>query len=619
MRQIFVPILILALFAGLIVPLPSSVVDYLLVFNVTIATLLLVSSLYINDPLKLSALPSFLLLATLFRLTLNLSTTRLILSSGDPGELIQAFGQIVVQDNLVVGFVIFLIITFIQLIVISKGSERVAEVSARFTLDALPGKQMSIDADMRSGLIDFKDARRKRKDIQTESRFYGALDGSMKFVKGDAIAGLVITGVNIIGGILIGVFYNGLAIKTALMHYTLLTIGDGLLSQIPALLTSVAAGIVVTRVVKSEGSNLGVELFQQLLSVKPVKIIIGLTCLMLSLVPGLPTLPLILAGGFLLFLVKFSFQEQERVTDLNEQFIPKIPEKISIKIGKEFIKNFKSQQEFQATIENVRRKVFEQTGIILTVPFFDFTSDEKLGFSIQIRESLVIQKDFHQETTLKSFASDLESVVLLNKIDLIDDQQTRLILDNLERIAPELIANVVPDIISLTKLTKILKKLVSEDLSIINMDLILQAISENSIYVDRERKLLELIRIALKRQITEQFAKQKSLNVLTIDTEIDLDFYNAEIDGTQFNVEYLNRIIEGIKIASLKNNDFVLICSSSSRLIIKECLIYHNCFISVVAYEEINRDVKIKSIYKITIQKKEKNNKNNYQLLEEYN
>ena len=213
MRELVVPIALIAIFASMLLPLPQGVLDVLLAGNLFLALLLFLSTLYISDPLKLSALPPILLLATLYRLALNISTTRLILSDGNAGQVVEAFGTVVVQGNIVVGVVVFLVITLIQFIVIAKGSERVAEVSARFTLDALPGKQMSIDADVRAGLIDFETAREKRQDLQTESHFYGALDGAMKFIKGDAIAGIAITAVNVIGGLTVGVGMNGLSFE----------------------------------------------------------------------------------------------------------------------------------------------------------------------------------------------------------------------------------------------------------------------------------------------------------------------------------------------------------------------------------------------------------------------
>lgn len=338
MKQLIVPVAVLAVLATLLVPLPSVVLDFLLVANMILALVLLVSTLYIEEPIKLSSFPSLILLATLYRLALNISTTRLILGSGEAGNVIEAFGAVVVQGNIIVGAVIFLIITLIQFIVIAKGSERVAEVAARFSLDALPGKQMSIDADVRAGLIDFDEARRKRQDLQTESRFYGALDGAMKFVKGDAIAGLVITLINVVGGLAIGVAVNGLPFGTALSQYTLLTIGDGLLSQIPALLNSLAAGMIVTRVVGANESSLAEDLLAQLGQLRIVKVLIGVVSLILGVLPGLPLLPFVTLG---IMLLVFAYLEPskdiagEESDDRPEAFHPRPPGVLEIQIGKE--------------------------------------------------------------------------------------------------------------------------------------------------------------------------------------------------------------------------------------------------------------------------------------------
>ena len=248
-------LLLVAIIAMMILPMPTLVMDMLIALNMSIAILLMMLGIYISHPLAISSFPSILLLTTLFRLSLGIATTRLILLEGDAGHIVQTFGEFVVGGNLVVGLVVFLIITIVQFIVITKGSERIAEVSARFSLDAMPGKQMSIDSDMRAGLITLADARHRRSNLEKESQLYGALDGAMKFVKGDAIAGLIIIMVNIIGGMAIGTMQRGMTMGDAVQLYSILTIGDGLVSQIPALFISITAGIIVTRVRGEEEAN----------------------------------------------------------------------------------------------------------------------------------------------------------------------------------------------------------------------------------------------------------------------------------------------------------------------------------------------------------------------------
>jgi type III secretion protein V len=284
--------LVVGIVAMMIIPLPTLLLDILITTNISLAVILLLVCIYISDALRFAALPSVLLITTLFRLGLNVSSTRLILLQADAGEVIRSFGEFVVAGNLVVGGVIFLILTLIQFVVIAKGSERVAEVAARFTLDAMPGKQMAIDADLRAGAIDLDQARRMRAALGRESQLYGSMDGAMKFVKGDAIAGILITVINIVGGLLIGVLQRGMSVGDAAMLYSILTIGDGLVSQIPALLISTGAGIVVTRVAsEDEGGHLGRDIGAQVLAQpKAIAIAAGLLAL-LAIVPGMPTLP----------------------------------------------------------------------------------------------------------------------------------------------------------------------------------------------------------------------------------------------------------------------------------------------------------------------------------------
>lgn len=298
--DIGVALLMVLIIIMMVVPLPTWLIDILLAMNITLGVVTLLVTFYVKRALDLSIFPTLLLISTLFRLSLNVSTTRLILLYGNAGELINAFGNFVVGGNYVVGIIMFLILVIIQMLVITKGAERVAEVAARFTLDAMPGKQMSIDADLNSGLIDEQGAKQRRQDIQREADFYGAMDGASKFVKGDAIAGLIITTINIIGGLSIGIFMRGMDAAQAAGHYSLLTVGDGLVGQIPALLMSTAMGVIVTRAAAS--SELGPDLINSFTRYpRPLYIAAGML-LSLGLIPGLPTAPFVglaLLTGFL--------------------------------------------------------------------------------------------------------------------------------------------------------------------------------------------------------------------------------------------------------------------------------------------------------------------------------
>src|SRR5688500_8619261 len=289
--------LVIAIVALMVVPLPTWLLDLLIASNLAVSVTILLVSLYVSDALKISAFPTLLLITTLVRLALNVSSTRLILLQADAGEVSRAFGQFVVRGNYVVGGVVFLILTIIQFVVIAKGSERVAEVGARFTLDALPGKQMAIDAELRAGSIDAAEAHARRRNLVRESQFYGAMDGAMKFVKGDVIASLIITVINLIGGFAIGVGQRGLEPALALKRYGLLTIGDGLVTQIPALVLATAAGVLVTRVASDEAETpLGAELASQIFG-QPQALRIGsFFVLGLAVIPGLPSLPFLIIG-----------------------------------------------------------------------------------------------------------------------------------------------------------------------------------------------------------------------------------------------------------------------------------------------------------------------------------
>ena len=309
MGQVTLPAAVVLVVAVMIIPLPASLLDVLIVANLSTAVLILLVSMNVRRALEFSSFPSLLLVVTLLRLGLNVATSRAVLSDGHAGAVIETFGSVVVGGSLVVGLVIFLILTLVQFVVISNGSGRVAEVTARFTLDAMPGKQMAIDADLSAGIIGEDDARRRRQEISDEADFYGAMDGASKFVKGDAIAGLVITAVNLIGGFLIGVVQNGMPVGEAIQKYSLLTIGDGLVSQIPALLVSISAGLIVTRA--AGGADLGSDVFAQFYRQRNAVRSASAVVLLMLLIPGLPKIPFLVVGlGLLLAANRLPTAEQ---------------------------------------------------------------------------------------------------------------------------------------------------------------------------------------------------------------------------------------------------------------------------------------------------------------------
>jgi type III secretion protein V len=372
----------IALMIGMmIVPLPTFLLDVFLTVNITVAVTILMVSLYVSTGTQIASYPTLLLLTTLYRLSLEISATRLILLKADAGEVIKAFGMFVVGGNFVVGAVIFLIITLVQFIVITKGSEWVAEVSARFTLDAMPGKQMSIDADMRSGTINFKEARRRREALARESQFYGAMDGAMKFVKGDAVAGIIITVINIVGRLVIGVAMNGMAVGDAVQTYSILTIGDGLVAQIPALLISISAGMVVTRVAsEDESTDLGKDIASQILAQpKAIGVASGILFVM-ALIPGLPKIPFFLLASVTgsISYGLFRAQRLQKVSAADEPQEQKVPPTsepeitltvpVVIEAGADLVPYIDIQTEqgraFYERLVQLRNALYGQLGVI---------------------------------------------------------------------------------------------------------------------------------------------------------------------------------------------------------------------------------------------------------------
>jgi len=379
--------LIVCIIFMMILPLPTWLIDALIATNMCLSAILLMVAMYLPTPLAFSSFPSVLLVTTLFRLAIGIATTRLILLNGDAGHIIYTFGNFVVGGNLVVGLVVFLILTIVQFVVITKGSERVAEVAARFSLDAMPGKQMSIDGDLRAGTIDMNEARRRRDIVSKESQLYGAMDGAMKFVKGDAIAGLIIVAVNLLGGVLIGVLMKGLTASDSIRIYSILTIGDGLIAQIPALFVSICAGMIVTRVTGADGgpSNVGSDIGAQLLAQPKAFLIGSVVMLGFAAIPGMPTVTFLVLAvvvgivGYVFFkgertvidpktgkvssipaIASGDKEEGQKASDA-DGFSPAVPLLVDLHPGLE--KAF-STEFLNEELAKVRRALFEDLGLV---------------------------------------------------------------------------------------------------------------------------------------------------------------------------------------------------------------------------------------------------------------
>lgn len=359
----------------LFVPISTTALDFLLLLNFSVALLILLITFYTEKPLEFSTFPSLLLMTTLFRLALNVSTTRLILQDGEAGAVIEAVGTHVVAGNYVIGLVIFFILIVVQYIVVTNGSQRVAEVAARFTLDSLPGKQMSIDADLNMGIIDTDEAKKRRSLLERESNFYGAMDGASKFVKGDAIAGIIIIIINIVGGLSIGIFQRDMSWSDALHRYTLLTVGDGIVTQIPSLIIAVASGIIITRA--ATDSRLGVEVIRQFGSHPKTILILLVALIAAALIPGIPLTPVLLLVLFFGVISWFLYKNKNKVLPLAEiinsenikqdQFYQDmVTSPFEVKVGAELHEYFTSNElDIERRIANLRKHIAADLGFVL--------------------------------------------------------------------------------------------------------------------------------------------------------------------------------------------------------------------------------------------------------------
>ena len=428
--------LVITVMGMIVIPLPKQLLDILLTINLTMGLVILLVALYISEALRIASFPTILLIATLYRLALNISTTRLILSQADAGKVIESFGHFVVRGDPIVGGIIFVILTLINFIVITKGAERVSEVAARFTLDAMPGKQMSIDADLRAGIINIEQALERRSTLQRESQLYGAMDGAMKFVKGDAIAGIIIIIINIVAGLIIGVTRRGMDLGDAVNLYTLLTIGDGLVQQIPALIISVSAGIVVTRVTSEiEGSNLGREIITQITAYPKALFIASGILLSMALVPALPKIPFIvvatIVGGIAFLLVKSRQKMVKEVMDTPKEEVVKkavkkhgdvlpfiMPSPVSLEVGQALIPFVDDKQDggrfINELIPLLRHGLYYELGVNFPgIQVRGQTVDmEPEGYVININEVPVAQGKVMQGCIL--VGEPLEQLSLFN-------------------------------------------------------------------------------------------------------------------------------------------------------------------------------------------------------------
>lgn len=586
-QEIVVPVGLLLVVGCMLVPLPPLMLDILLCSNLLFALLLVIGALHIRDPLRLATLPSLLLMATLVRLSLNLATTRAVLGTGHAGQAVEAFGSVVIQGSMVVGFVLFLLITLIQFIVVAKGAERVAEVSARFTLDALPGKQMAIDAEIRSGILDPEGARRKRAEVQSESRFYGALDGAMKFVKGDAVAGIVITFVNIAGGLLVGLLVHGLDLDVALRRYTLLTIGDGLLSQIPSLLNSVAAGLVVTRVQVDEASSLSGDLISQLSDFRVARGFVACAAFALGCVPGMPHMALF-GVAVLISMTLVSRSKRGDEVDVSARlsvFEPTLSPTIQIEVSKEWFSKMPPLSGIADELEGLRGYAFQRWGIVLQRPGMSVWESPHGAFRVLVR-GMEVCADSGEGGACewRDLTEEARRVIDRYKVDLLDDGATRRALDYVEKSVPELVSGVVPSVLTLTQLTAILRALLREGVTTRQIDVILQTVAESGGKFN-ERALVAEVRSALGPVVCSSVAEDRRIQGVAIEPLLDLVLAKAEESGSLVSGELVDAIVS--RVSEVMKPGAVLLASKRSRAYLRDIMRCRGDDVAVLAHEEI--------------------------------
>jgi flagellar biosynthesis protein FlhA len=568
----------MAILMVMLIPIPAVFLDLFLTLNITIAIVILMLGMYILKPLELSAFPSILLLVTLFRLSLNVASTRMILLHGNEGtqaagKVIQAFGNFVVGGNYVIGVIVFTILVVINFMVITKGAGRIAEVAARFTLDAMPGKQMSIDADLNAGLIDEQEARERRRLISKESEYYGAMDGANKFVRGDAIAGIIITLINIFAGFAIGIFQNGMSFSEAAQTYTLLTVGDGLVSQIPALIISTAAGIMVTRA--GTDNSLGHEISAQVFLQPRALAVTALILFLFGLIPGLPTVPFLLFGTMMGLAAFYLFQsgklyEQEirkaaELETVEEQRAPEVIKPLppvdilSLEIGYGLIKLVDLDQDGQLLdrIKSIRRQFAKELGIIVPSIHIQDNMQLKPGeYLIRLKgieiargnlminyllamnpgnsggkidgiatreptygleaywikaekRELAMAKGYTVVDVATVLTTHLSDVIRRYAPDLLGRQEAQKLIDHLKETHPKVVEELIPNQLSLGNVVKILQNLLSEQIPIRDLLTIIETLADWSPSVKQIDALTEYVRQALSRTINSLYQSTK--------------------------------------------------------------------------------------------------------------
>jgi type III secretion protein V len=516
--------LVACVVAMMVVPLPTGLLDVLIASNLALSTLLLLVALSVRDGLGFTAMPTLLLMTTLYRLALNVSSTRLILLQADAGDIIAAFGEFVVRGDYAVGAAVFLVLTIVQYVVVARGAERVAEVGARFSLDALPGKQMAIDADVRSGALSQARARERRQALEQESRFYGAMDGAMKFVKGDAIAGIAIAFVSFTAGSAIGALRDGLPLAQSLQLYGLLTIGDALVSQIPSLLVATSAGLVVTRVASNdEQSSLGSDLARQLLGNPRVLWTGALLFALLMVVPGLPAAPFAMLAGVLGLI-----GVQAKARGARRDALPLAlsePDALHVELSPELARELQSGGALDAALDGAVVRAREALGI----PLRAITARGRgelaaRDYRIVLAGAVVDRGAAPVSEATAAIAASVQRALHRHAALLLGVDETQALLDRAAQHSPVLVQHVVPETLSLRALTQLLQRLLAEGVNLKPLRPVLEAIAAEASQGSQAAQgaaLVERVRARLCRQITERHAPTGTLAAHAIDPMIE--------------------------------------------------------------------------------------------------
>ena len=676
---LFVVVVVMFLF----IPLPPQILDILLIINIGLSDMILMITMNISEALEFSIFPSLLLITTLFRLGMNVSSTRMILTTGDPGVVIKNFGQLVTGGSVVVGFVIFFIIVLVQLIVITKGAERVSEVAARFTLDAMPGKQMAIDADLSSGLIDEQQARVRREKIQKEADFYGAMDGATKIVKGDSTMSIIITLINLVGGLLIGMISRGMEPMEALSSICILTIGDGLVSQIPSLMISTATGMIVTRSV-SDGS-LNTDVVGQFTAQPRAFTTTGVILLFMSVIPGTPTIPLMgggvaLVGGGVFLTRRMTSQQQAAAAaaqapaevpelaapsesdyykDINNVYSLLSVEPVEMEFGYSLIPLVDESHggKLISRIVIFRRQYAQDMGFV--IPSIRLHDGSTLGtnqYSIRIKGEVVAEGEilvdyylaleppnplgeidgietiepaygipsrwilpenkemaeiygYNVIDPLSVMLTHLAETVKKHAYELLNRAETIRLVDNLKQTSPELVEEVVPNILSYAKLEKLLRNLLQEGVPIKDLGTILETAAE-AVGQGRDIDMVtEQVRGALARTITRRFCEDGQLRVITLDAEVEKRIISSLTRNEQgvylaMGPDLMQTIISQLAEHLKKFGDLaqtpVILVSQVIRGYFSKMITQFYPNVYVLSFNEITNSVQIQALGNIT-------------------